>query len=91
MRAGRTVVLTEPTDWVGGQLTSQAVPPDEHAWIEQFGRNASYQALRQGIRDDYRRNYPLTAEALSRWTHPEYGPIGKSSCPPTFEQVMLSD
>ena len=34
---GRTVVLTEPTDWIGGQLTSQAVPPDEHPWIEQFG------------------------------------------------------
>ena len=38
LRAGRTVVLTEATDWIGGQLTSQAVPPDEHPWIEQFGR-----------------------------------------------------
>ena len=38
---GLLVVLTEPTDWIGGQLTSQAVPPDEHAWIEQFGRNAT--------------------------------------------------
>src|SRR5690348_9169023 len=34
---GLTVVLTETTDWIGGQLTSQAVPPDEHPWIEQFG------------------------------------------------------
>jgi len=50
---GLSVVLTEPTDWIGGQLTSQAVPPDEHGWIEQFGRNASYQALREGIRDYY--------------------------------------
>ena len=31
------VILTEPTDWIGGQLTAQAVPPDEHPWIEQFG------------------------------------------------------
>ena len=60
------MVLTEPTDWIGGQLTSQAVPPDEHPWIEQFGRNARYQALRQGIRDYYRRHYPLTAEAAGR-------------------------
>ena len=30
-------ILTEETDWIGGQLTSQAVPPDEHPWIEQFG------------------------------------------------------
>ena len=36
-RAGRSVVLTEEYDWLGGQLTSQAVPPDEHSWVEQFG------------------------------------------------------
>lgn len=41
-RAGRTVVLTEETDWIGGQLTSQAVPPDEHPWVEEFGTTASY-------------------------------------------------
>ena len=51
LRAGRTVVLTEATDWIGGQLTSQAVPPDEHPWVEKFGVNASYQDLRRGIRD----------------------------------------
>lgn len=27
---GHTVTLTEPTRWVGGQSTSQAVPPDEN-------------------------------------------------------------
>ena len=35
--AGRRVVLTEETDWIGGQLTAQAVPPDEHGWIEREG------------------------------------------------------
>ena len=59
-RAGRSVILTEEFDWLGGQLTSQAVPPDEHTWIEQFGATASYRALRNGIRDYYRRYYPLT-------------------------------
>ena len=29
-RAGRSVVISEATDLVGGQLTAQAVPPDEH-------------------------------------------------------------
>jgi NADPH-dependent 2,4-dienoyl-CoA reductase/sulfur reductase-like enzyme len=29
-RLGRRVILTEETYWVGGQLTNQAVPPDEH-------------------------------------------------------------
>jgi NADPH-dependent 2,4-dienoyl-CoA reductase/sulfur reductase-like enzyme len=31
---GRLVVLTEAGSWLGGQLTSQAVPPDEHPWVE---------------------------------------------------------
>ncbi|MGW5171631.1 FAD-dependent oxidoreductase [Streptomyces nodosus] len=66
LRAGRSVILTEEYDWLGGQLTSQAVPPDEHTWIEQFGATASYRALREGIRDYYRRHYPLTAEARAR-------------------------
>lgn len=65
LRAGKRVVLTEPTDWIGGQLTQQAVPPDEHPWIEQFGANASYQALRRGIRDYYRLHYPLIAKAAA--------------------------
>ncbi|MEV4170542.1 FAD-dependent oxidoreductase [Nonomuraea sp. NPDC049709] len=63
LRAGRRVVLTEEYDWLGGQLTSQAVPPDEHTWVERFGVTASYRALRDGIRAYYRRHYPLTAGA----------------------------
>jgi len=62
-RAGRTVVLSEETDWLGGQFTSQAVPPDEHPWIEQFGCTAGYRALRNGIRDYYRNWYPLRPAA----------------------------
>ena len=65
LRHGETVVMTEPTDWIGGQLTQQAVPPDEHPWIEKFGANASYMALRRGIRAYYRNHYPLTAEAAA--------------------------
>jgi hypothetical protein len=63
LRSGRRVVLTEEFEWLGGQLTSQAVPPDEHSWVEQFGVTASYRALRDGIRDYYRRYYPLTDRA----------------------------
>ncbi|MDQ3864423.1 MAG: FAD-dependent oxidoreductase [Actinomycetota bacterium] len=65
-RLGRRVVLTEETCWLGGQLTSQAVPPDEHAWIESTGCTASYRRLRGRIRDYYRRNYPLLAEVRAR-------------------------
>jgi hypothetical protein len=63
LRAGRRVVLTEEYPWLGGQLTSQAVPPDEHTWVERFGVTASYRALREGIRDYYRAHYPLTARS----------------------------
>jgi hypothetical protein len=62
-KLGRKVILTEETSWVGGQLTNQAVPPDEHPWIEEFGATASYRALRRGIRDYYRDHTPLTREA----------------------------
>jgi hypothetical protein len=63
LRSGQRVVLTEETDWIGGQTTSQAVPPDEHAWIESFGCTRSYRAYRDGVRDYYRRHYPLTEAA----------------------------
>lgn len=62
-RRGRRVVLTEQTRWLGGQLTTQGVPPDEHPWIEQLGCTASYRAVREAIREHYRTWYPLTAEA----------------------------
>jgi hypothetical protein len=66
LRNGMSVILTEETDWIGGQLTSQGVPPDEHPWIETHGAPASYRKLRNGIRDYYRHHYPLTQEAASR-------------------------
>ncbi len=66
LRAGRSVIMTEEFDWIGGQLTSQAVPPDEHSWVEQFGITRSYRQLRTGIRQYYRDHYPLT-EASRAW------------------------
>ena len=39
---GKRVVLTEETDWIGGQLTAQIVPPDEHPpdqWMRKRGRD----------------------------------------------------
>jgi hypothetical protein len=63
---GADVVLTEETAWLGGQLTSQAVPPDEHPWIERFGCTARYRGLRDGIRAHYRAHWPLTEAARAR-------------------------
>ncbi len=57
--AGKTVILTEETHWIGGQFTSQAVPPDEHGWIEKFGCTRSYRRFRAKVRQYYRDHYPL--------------------------------
>ncbi|MCW2804585.1 MAG: dependent oxidoreductase, partial [Propionibacteriaceae bacterium] len=50
VRSGRRVILTEQYGWLGGQFTSQAVPPGEHRWVEQFGTTRRYRKLREGIR-----------------------------------------
>lgn len=71
LRAGLRVIMTEETDWIGGQITAQAVPPDENPWIESFGATRSYQEFRQTIRQYYSRNYPLTPEAR---TKPHFNP-----------------
>src|SRR3954466_12089138 len=63
---GAEVVLVDEHAWLGGQLTSQAVPPDEHPWIERFGCTARYRSLRDAIRADYPRHYPLTEAARER-------------------------
>jgi hypothetical protein len=52
-QAGHQVILVCEEPWIGGQMTAQAVPPDEHAWIEQGGASASYLRFRQDIRAHY--------------------------------------
>jgi hypothetical protein len=61
--AGRKVVVTEETDWLGGQLTSQMVPPDENRWIETVGGTRTYRSYREGVRRYYRDHFPLTDKA----------------------------
>lgn len=76
--AGKRVILSEETDWIGGQLTSQAVPPDEHPWIESFGCTRNYRRLRTLIRDYYRQHYPLTAaERANPLLNPGRGLVSK--------------
>jgi hypothetical protein len=63
LRNGLTVIMTEETDWIGGQLTQQGVPPDEHQWIETTGATQLYRDFRTAIRKYYKEHYPLTDEA----------------------------
>jgi len=62
-KSGLGVILTEESDWIGGQLTSQATPPDEHGWIEEFGCTRSYRRMRNAVREYYKTFYPLTEKA----------------------------
>ena len=63
---GKSVVVVEETDWLGGQLTSQGVPPDEHPWIEQFGCTRSYRRFREGVRAFIEKRKPNWKMRLSR-------------------------
>lgn len=65
LRLGLRVLLTEETDWLGGQLTAQAVPPDEKAWIEGPHASPGYTDFRRRVRAYYRCNYPLTPAAAA--------------------------
>lgn len=90
--AGRRVVLTEPTTWIGGQLTSQAVPPDEHPWIEQFGATETYRRLRAGIRARYRTEGSLSERARSaRWLNPGSGSVSVLCHEPRVALTVLQE
>ena len=87
---GRRVVMTEVTDWIGGQLTSQAVPPDEHTWIERFGCTGRYRKYRNLVRDYYRNNYSLTAQARSDlYLNPGYGFVSRLCHEPRVALAVL--
>jgi hypothetical protein len=75
---GRRVILTEETDWIGGQLTQQAVPPDEHRWIESHGCTRRYRQYRDGVRQYYRDHFPLMPGArLTSNLNPGQGGVSR--------------
>ncbi|MBD2868727.1 FAD-dependent oxidoreductase [Paenibacillus arenilitoris] len=91
-KAGKKVIMTEETDWIGGQLTSQAVPPDEHPWIEQFGCTASYREFRNRVREYYKANFPLTADALgAARLNPGNASVSRVSHEPRAALAVLRD
>ena len=77
---GQKVLLLEETDWIGGQLTSQAVPPDEHRWIGEQGCTASYREYRRKVRGYYR-NHPGYANQIK---------IREAFCPADSEVSHIS-
>ncbi|MFC7620336.1 FAD-dependent oxidoreductase [Microlunatus sp. GCM10028923] len=91
LQRGRRVVLTEEFAWLGGQLTSQAVPPDEHIWVERFGVTARYRRLRENIRAYYRANYPLSPTALAdRELNPGRGRVSRLCHEPRVALAVIN-
>jgi hypothetical protein len=90
LRNGMKVIMTEETDWVGGQLTSQAVPPDEHPWIESFGCTRLYRTYRRRVREFYETNYPLTEAARGReLLNPGGGTVSRLTHEPRVSLAVL--
>ncbi|GEM45502.1 FAD-dependent oxidoreductase [Deinococcus cellulosilyticus] len=90
LQLGRKVILTEETDWLGGQLTSQAVPPDEAWWIEESGATASYRTFRELVRHYYREHYPLKPEvAQDPFLNPGLGNVSRLCFEPRVGVAVL--
>jgi hypothetical protein len=91
-RNGLKVILTEQYDWIGGQLTSQAVPPDEHPWIEERGSTKTYRDFRHKVRDYYVRNYPLTEAAKKNpLLNPGNGSVSKICHEPRVALAVMAE
>src|SRR5690606_36620324 len=92
LRNGQSVIMTEETDWIGGQLTQQGVPPDEHTWIETTGATQLYRDFRNRVRDYYRRNYPLTEAAKNdSLLNPGNGTVSELCHEPRVALAVLTE
>lgn len=92
LRNGLRVIMTEETDWIGGQLTQQGLScPDEHPWIESFGGTQLYRNLRTAIREYYVRYYPLTESArANRHLNPGTGSVSRLCHEPRVALAVLN-
>lgn len=91
-RNGLNVIMTEETDWIGGQISQQGVPPDEHYWIETHGAPKSYREYRNRVRDYYRQNYPLTQVAKERQKlNPGDGSVSRICHEPSVSVSVLTN
>ncbi|SHF98775.1 FAD dependent oxidoreductase [Mariniphaga anaerophila] len=92
LRNGLSVIMTEETNWIGGQMTQQGVPFDEHRWIETHGATKLYRDYRTALRNYYRRNYPLTKEAAARENlNPGDGAVSRLCVEPPVALAVLND
>lgn len=87
-----TVVLTEEYRWIGGQLTVQATPPDEHPWIESMGATRNYRAFRDALRQHYRDNFTLSPRASEdTLLNPGNATVSKLAVTPDVSESVLRE
>ncbi len=88
---GLRVLLTEETAWIGGQVTSQGVPPDEHQWIEDFGATKRYKDYRNKVRDTYLRHMDVKIDAQKKAFNPGNGLVSNICHDPRITLHVLNE
>lgn len=92
LERGLTVTMTEEYRWVGGQVSVQGTPPDEHPWIEEIGCTRSYRSFRDRSREHYRSRFDLTPAARAQERlNPGNATVSKLSLRPDVAQAVLLD
>ncbi len=74
---GATVALLEPTDWIGGQLTSSAVPAVDEAWHAIEGKDNKVRLDVAAIARDPRNMTPFFRDALKEIGNPGRGWVSR--------------
>lgn len=91
-KVGIHTALVEQYHWIGGQLTSQGVPSDEHDFIEFTGATKTYRDFRENIRAYYR-NHPDVIDSLKTKEifNPGNGWVSKNSSDPRISLKLLNE
>lgn len=90
--SGRRVVLAAEFDWLGGQLTSQGVPPDEHRLIETGGASESYLRLRTALRRRYLENPDFVDNsAMTEGCNPGDGWVSRLCVEPAVAAACIEE
>ncbi len=93
VESGATVILTEATGWIGGQVTSQAVSAlDEHPLVEDVQSTRNYGLFRQKVREHYQHIYDVPIRGTDgRWLNPGGGWVSDLCFEPKVGLKVLED
>lgn len=91
-KLGVKTVLVSEFSWLGGQLTAQGVPVDEHKYIEQCGASKSYTQFRQAIREHYMQTPDFVDNSvMTEGLNPGDGWVSRLCFEPQLAEQYLRD